>query len=342
MARKAKPEVVNEDATPAAASLAPGTHPVDDPKSKVEMIAKMIGAAHAMKSDELVKHFNSMMEYGKGVGHGPGIPDGNAAHNAGTLATHPSAASNIKEAIKADVATMLDGQEGLSEEFKTKAATLFEAAVEARIATEVVLLTEQLEKKTEDEFNQAVAGLVETLDQYLEYVAHEWLQENEVAIESSLRTEMAEEFIAGLRTLFSEHHINIPEEQTNVIDQMAGKIDELNSQVHDLITSNAELQEKVNQSEKEKTLEKLAEGLTLVESEKLKELSQGVDADNIEEFTKKVTILKESNFVKGAKKSVISETLEEVNEESVDEKKLEISSDMSRYMDVISRSVKTY
>jgi hypothetical protein len=336
--------VKTDSSTAAASTLHPGAKGINDAKSRVEMIAQMIGAAHAAKDEDLVKHFNSMMAYHDKVGHGMGVGD-NSGHNKGTLATHPSAAShissNVKEAIKQDVETMLDGQEGLTEEFKTQAATLFEAAVEARVAGIQVELTEAYNNALEVDLNEISEELVGTVDQYLDYAATEWMKENEVAIESALRNEMTTEFIAGLRQLFVDHSINIPEEQVEVVDTMAAKIEELESRLNDALTENAALSQVVSEHEKAEAIEKVCEGLTLVESEKLRELVENIEADDVESFTKKATVIKESNFVKGTAKKTIVESMEQVDPDNAPtEPKKYSSPQMKSYAQAISRSLR--
>jgi len=358
----------DNDKTESQKSLHPSSHPANDPKAmpnRTAMLAKMIGAANAVTDDEWLKLFNGMMSYHDKAGHGMGIKDGQAGGNLRTQDTHASGASSshnygqvkmptphlkdggmgglhdsVKHAIAQDVETMLEGQEGLSEEFKTAAATLFEAAVEARVAAIQTELTEAADQKIEEEITGITQSLVEGLDTYLDYVANEWMQENQVAVESSLRNELASEFITGLRNLFVEHNFNIPEEQVAVVDTMAERIAELEKRLNDALMENAELNSTLVDVAKKEAVAKLSEGLTLAESEKLRELAENVDADTLEQYETKVKTIKESNFVKGTKKSSITEQMEAVDEDNKPEDKPKQNApDMQRYAMAISRTL---
>jgi hypothetical protein len=350
MARKQLTEEVTDpghnhtvDETSAADSLAPNSKGVGDPKSmtsKSAILAKMIGAAHAMQSDELLKHFNSMMDASHNQSRG--VPDGNSEHNKSSLSTHPSAASNIKETIQQDVALILDGEEGLSEEFKSKATTLFEAAVEARVNGIIVELEDEYVDALQEQVKEIQTDLVKNLEQYFDYITEQWMKENEVAIESSLRNEMTAEFMNGLRQLFLEHNVNIPEEQVEIVDTMATKIEELETRVNDLINEKSELEQFVSEARKREAIDSVCEGLTLVEAEKLRGLAENVEADDIEAFTKKVEVIKESNFVKGTKTSMVNESLEEVDEDNKEPEPREFSSpQMKSYAAAISRTTRS-
>jgi len=355
---KEETEVVKEG-TAAAESLKPNSHPAEDPKSKAEMIAKMVGASLAMQDNDLLKHFNSMMSYHSQVGHGMGVGDVAGRNNA-THDMHPSDATHehsygkekmatphlaVKEAIKQDVSKLLDGEDGLSGEFKDKATTLFEAAVDAQVNAILVEMEDTYNKRLDEEIQGLTEELLHGVDNYLDYVAKEWLTENQVAIESALRNQMTAEFIEGLRNLFLQHNANIPEEQVDIVDTLATKVDELESRVNDLITDNGSLKEKVAGYEKKEVVEKLSEGLTLQQTEKLRELSETVDADDIEAFTKKVTVIKESNFVKGTPKKkteTLNETMEAVDEDNApaEDNLKNLAPQMQSYMKAISRTLR--
>jgi hypothetical protein len=284
-----------------------------------------------------------------------GVGD-NSGHNKSTLDMKASAATSehsygdvkmpmptlgaaVKESIKQDVNDLLSGQE-LSEEFKAQATTLFEAAIEARVHSIELELTESAEQALEEQVKEITTSLVEGLDTYLDYVGNEWMKENEVAIESSLRNELASEFITGLRNLFTEHNFNIPEDEVEVVDTMAQRIDDLETRLNDALLLNAELSGQLVDNEKKEIVTKLSEGLTLAESEKLKKLAENVDAENVDEYVKKVNVIKESNFVKGTKKSHINESMEEVDENNKPEETEKFSSpEMAHYAAAISRSL---
>ena len=360
---------VNE--TEAADSLHPAARAQDDPKSmthKSALLAKMIGASHAATSDELVKLFNGMMAWHDKAGHGPGVGDV-AGKNHDSVDMGPSAASKehnygdvkmsaaksatsinnpseeLKAVIAQDVANLLEGTEGLDETFKENVKVLFEAAIEARVGAIEIQLTEAYNEALETEVDGIANDLVKGVDQYLDYVTGEWLTENQIAVESTLRNEMAASLITDLSKVLKEHNINISEEQVEVVEAMSAKIDELESRLNDVLGEKAELEDYVESAEKDKTLTKMCEGLTLVESEKLRELSTNIDAEDLETFEKKVSVLKESNFVKKtAKKEALNEALEgDVSsakpEETEEKKEVELAPSMKKYSAALSRSL---
>ncbi len=280
----------------------------------------------------------------------------------GTKGNHPSASVSmepanvgnpvklnmgdaIKEVVKQDLTSLFEGTEGIDETFKERVSTLFEAAIEARVGAFELDIVNEYNSALETELDTITSDLVEGLDNYLDYTTTEWLAENQVAVESSLRNEMATDLLHDLVKVLSEHNVVLPEE-TEVVETLASKVDELESQIHDLLGEKAELEQYVAEAEKEKSLAKLTEGLTLVEAEKLRELSNGVDADTIETFEKKVGLLKESNFVKKSAKGAINEDLEgDVSDvkgdggKPSDDTKLEIAPSMRKYADAIKRTV---
>lgn len=337
---------VNEDegTSVAASTIHPKSREVSDPKSmtsKTAMLAKMIGSEFSKTDDSLLKFYNQMMARHDEIGHGVGVGD-NSASNKASVAMHPSAAlgKSVKEAVADDVNKILSEQEGLSEDFKTKATILFEAAIEARVAIRLLELEEENETKLTEEITKTVEEMNEGVEQYLEWAAQEWLTENEVAIESALKNEIASDIMTGLRSLFMENNISIPEEQVDVINTMAEKIDDLEKRLNDEISENADLRKAVDTASKKDSIAKIAEGLTLEQSEKLKELAENIEFEDASEFETKLQTIKESQFVTEGKKSVIAEGLEEIDEENKPEGTKTINPAMKSYVNAISRSAK--
>lgn len=260
--------------------------------------------------------------------------DGNAA---GNLASIKPKGGSMKEHV--DV--MFDGEE-LSEEFKEKAATIFEAAVNLRVNE----ITEELESMYEARLNEKleeieaqtaedIQELTNKIDQYINYVVEEWLKENEVAVETSLRSEITEEFIEGLKNLFSEHYIEIPEEKVNVVEELAGRVEELEARLNDSINENIELRNSINEMASEEIFNEVSEGLTISQVEKLKKLAEGVDFDDADNFKKKLSIVKENYFPSSSKKkgaNLLEESFEGEEPAAV------TSGGMSEYVRAISRT----
>jgi hypothetical protein len=224
-----------------------------------------------------------------------------------------------KEKMKEDLDALLGG-ENLSEEFVTKASTIFEAAVIARaeevIAEAEVALAEQFEAAVE-EIKEDLAAKV---DDYLNYMVEEWMQENQLAIEKGLRAEIVEDFITGLKGLFEEHYIDIPEEKVQVVEELTSKVEELESALNEQIARGIELTKSLNEQKKIEAIYTACEGLTQTQVEKLKSLAEGVEFTTEEEFVTKMETLKESYFkadVKVADNSALDEVLVEEEKKAV-------------------------
>ena len=243
----------------------------------------------------------------------------------------------MKMKMKEDIDALLSG-ENLSEEFVEKATTIFEAAVIAR-AEEVIAeaeaeLMEQFEF-TVDQIKEDLAGKV---DDYLNYMVEEWMTDNEIAIEKGLRTEITEEFISGLKNLFEEHYIDIPSEKVDVVEELSAKVDELQSTINEQIVQNIELKKNLNEQKKTEAIYTACEGLTQTQVEKLKTLAEGVEFNDGEEFTQKLSTLKESYFksdFKVADNSALDDEVE-ILEES---KSVRSSSEMDIYAKAISQTL---
>lgn len=257
--------------------------------------------------------------------------------NKATLNMKPSGASAKMEDFTIEVA--FEGEE-LSEEFKEKAVTIFEAAVQAKVEMLRAQIEEESEKKLVEQVAEVTSKLSDQIDNYLNYVVEQWMQENEIAIESSLRSEITEEFIDGLRNLFAENYIEIPEEKLDVLEDLANKVDELESKLDESINSNIELKTLVKTYAKENIFTKVAEGLTVSQKEKFSSLAEGVDYVDEDSYTKKLQIVKENYFKDNKVVSNITETEVEQAEEQPETIKRSLSGPVANYVQAISRSVK--
>ena len=200
-----------------------------------------------------------------------------------------------QEKMKEDMDALLSGED-LSEEFVTKATTIFEAAVIAR-SEEVIL---EAEEHLMEEFEIAVEAIKEDLatkvDAYLNYMVEEWMQDNELAIQSGLKAEITEEFLTGLRDLFIEHHIDIPEDKVDIVEELAAQLEATEAVLNEEIARGVELKQALNEQKKFEAIYTACEGLSQTQVEKMKSLAEGVDFTTEEEFTTKLDILKESYF----------------------------------------------
>jgi hypothetical protein len=215
--------------------------------------------------------------------------------------------------VEESIASMFEGVD-LSEEFKSKVSLVFETAVreatKARVEEAVSTLEEEFQVKLEESVNEAMEEIVENLDSYLDYVVKEWLEENEVAIESGIKVEMAESLMDGLKNLFSEHNINIDEETVDVVAGLEEQVQELTDQANQAINENIELVKEIASLKAEMVFEEVSEGLTVSQKERLKSLSEKLDFDDLKAYETDLNTLRES-FFKTKKTQTINENVEE-------------------------------
>lgn len=253
----------------------------------------------------------------------------------------PPAARKIEmnlEDLRKDIASVFSADTNLSEEFKTQASAIFEAAVIARVNNEVEAITEELVEQAAQEIEEMKEALVEKVDSYLNYVVEQWMQDNEIAVERGLRTEVAEDFMLGLKNLFQEHYFEVPEDRIDVLEDMAGKVDEATARLDETLQVNVELKAELDALKRDRILEQAARGLTATDAEKLNKLLEGVDFDNAELFTQKVGVIKESYFGTGKPNSPEKMLQESIQDQAGNIQ--ELSGNMSRYVQALSRSVK--
>jgi len=245
----------------------------------------------------------------------------------------------VKEAavaidVSEDLKALVDSDANLSEEFKEKSAVLFEAALTSRVAVEKNKLEEQYQSNLDEAVEGIRSELVEKIDGYLNYVVEQWMEENELAVETGLRAEIAESFIDSLKTVFVEHYIDVPEGKVDLVDGLAEQVEELEGQLQAHTEKAVALAQKVEELSREKIVREATEGMIATDAEKLKSLVEGIDFDDAESFTKKVIIVKEAHF-KGTAPTTISEETDEQPAEQTT-----ASPRMAAYMSAISRTTK--
>jgi hypothetical protein len=230
--------------------------------------------------------------------------------------------------IEEDVNALLGGEE-LSEEFKEKAKTIFEAAINSKIAGIKEELEAQYQEKLAEEIEAAKESLSERVDSYLEYVADEWFEENALAVETGLKSEMTESFLEGMKGLFEEHYVSIPEDKYDVLESMVEKLDDMETKLNEQIEKNISLNGRLSEATAEGILDQVSEGLAQTQKEKLASLSESVEFESEGQYREKLVTLKESYF--SEKKSPVTKT--ETLSEGVDESGSEShSNSMSAYM----------
>ena len=241
---------------------------------------------------------------------------------------------DLSDDVKALVSTDAD----LSEEFKEKAATIFETAVKTRIKEQVKILEAQYDEKLSKETETVKESMVEKVDSYLNYVVEEWMKENELAVERGIRTEIAEDFITGLKTLFKEHYIDVPEEKYNVLDDLTAQKEDLEAKLNEQIEKNVELTKKVSESDKASVLADVTADLAETEKEKFAAMAENIEYDSADKFKEKLETVKESYFPK-TKLETADDSVDSV---AANEPTVEVSSDaMAAYTAAISKNVKS-
>jgi len=327
------PEPTGKEATP------PGDKPEDGDKkkklTKVAAIQKITQEVKHMKKEQFEKVYEAMLAAleGKEV-VSEDKDEETTAVSVRELRQIKAGDVNVAE----DVAAMFSGED-LSEEFTTKASTIFEAAVVSKVNELLETVTVDLEAEMEVAKEEIAEDMAGKLDSYLEYVAEEWMKENELAVEQGIRAEIQENFMKGLKDLFVENYIEVPEEKVDLVDELAGKIEELEQSVNEEMEKSIGLKKELTEAKVEIILGKVSDGLTESQAIKLASLAEGVEFENEESYVEKLETLK-SNYFKSDE--VVTE------ETAIDDEPLEIDEDaetkidpgMSAYMSAISQSIK--
>ena len=240
--------------------------------------------------------------------------------------------------VEEDLTALLEGEE-LSEEFQNKARTIFEAAIKTKISEVKSELQEQYEKTIVEEVASVKAELAERVDAYLEYVSDEWMSENKLAVEAGLKTEMTESFLTGMKSLFEDHYVTIPEEKYDVLNSMVEKLDEMEGKLNEQINKNVALNKRLAESTSDVILADVSEGLAVTQKDKLATLAENVEFDGEDNYREKLVTLRNSYFPAnpGAPKQQ-TENLSEGAETG--HQQPAVTGSMESYLKAISRSVK--
>ena len=297
--------------------------------TKEMMKKEMMGKMEGMKAVDLKAAYGEMMNPAEDM-------DGMDEASNDELKKLEDAKSEIEEKIKSinvkeDVAALVDG-EGLSEEFKNKAATIFEAAVKSKTREEISRIHEDMTGEFEVKLEESVDTLTEKVDTYLNYVVETWTKENELAIERGLKGEIAEDFISGLKQLFEDHYIDVPDEKYDVLEAQSEKIAELEEKVNSVMEQNIVLSTVKSGLVREQVISEACEDLTDTEIEKFKSLTEDVDFADEESFMAKLDTLKESYFPK----TIVEQTFDD--EDGGTAQDIDTTGAMNAYMSAISRN----
>jgi len=312
------------------------------PKTKNGMLKAVYEIANGLKKDQLSAKYEQIVKALSITENGDGDGDDDEEEASESKRTKAGiTAEDLKIDVKDDIAALVEGEDTLTDEFKEKSSTIFEAAVRAKVIEEVNKKVEEIEKlhMTEQEAHSEnfQKELTEKVDGYLTYVVEEWMKENELAIERGIRSELVEDFMSGLKTLFSEHYIDIPEEKVDMVDDLFTKVDDLESSLDEEINRGIELQKELAQFKKEDALKEATKDLADTETEKIAKLAEGIEFENTEQYTEKLSVLKESYFPKSdAVTSEITETDENI-ETTDEERPVKLDENMKYYTSAISR-----
>lgn len=310
------------DPVPTKSNKRPADKDVGDKKVPSLSRAGMIGAVVQKLSGFSKSGVNDAYD----VIFGKSAPN-NSAKNMASI--------KAKSSFKEDVSEIFEGQD-LAEEFLDKAAVIFEASVSARVIAETEKLKEEFEAKLEEEKNTISESMEDKVDQYLSYVAEEWMKDNEVAIESSLKVDIAENFMNGLKQLFEENYVSVPEDKLDLAADALAEAEKLEDKLNESLQEKIEMSKELESLRIEKLISESSDGLSVAQREKLFTLVEGLEYENLEEFSAKLDVIKEKYFTS---KSVIAEEVEETPIEEVKEKAA-IDPLMEQYAGAISRTVK--
>ena len=235
--------------------------------------------------------------------------------------------------VKEHVDALVAGEDSLSEEFKTKAATVFEAAIKSKVKEIAEEMQADYDKKLTEETSKSKDELVEKVDSYLAYVVEEWMKENELALERGIKGEIAEDFISGLKKLFEDHYIDVPDEKYNVLEDQSSKIEELEKKLNESIEKNVELTKENGNFKRQDIIDEASKDLAETQKEKFNKLAEEIDYKNEEDFKTKVATVKESYFGKKESTSEIDDVAAESSQENPD-----LTNAMAAYSAAISKT----
>ena len=292
------------------------------PKTKAALMAAMVNKMGGMNKQQLTAVYGGLND---------DVDEENFEGEA--LAEAPELDYQVD--FSEDLNALVESEATLSDEFKAKAETIFEAAIKSKLTEEIDRLEEKYNEELAEEVESTKADLVEKVDTYLNYVVENWMEENKLAVQSGLRTEIAENFMSSLKDLFEESYIEVPEAKVDLVDEMADQVSELEESLNDTTAKNIEMMSELEELKREKVIREASEGLAETQVEKLKSLVNDIDFDSEETFAEKVETVKESYFTKK-----VTETAS-VEEDVSDDDGVQVASgSMAQYLTAIQKTNK--
>ena len=301
--------------------------------TKAEMVNAMYEMMKGQKKENLMAMFKGM----NNAMHPEGMHDKEEMMKKDEKAKSEAVEKRVKEIdVKEHVDALMNGEGDLSEEFKRKAATVFEAAVKSKVRDEVSRIEDDYRKELDENINANKDELTTKVDTYLNYVCEEWTKENELAIERGLKGEIAEDFISGLKQLFEDHYIDVPNEKYDVLEAQSEKISQLEAKLNEAIEKNVSMKTDNAKLVREQVISEMSSDLAETEIEKFKSLTEDVDFEDEASYKEKLETLKENYFPK--QKTVVAETVDNV--ETGNAQDIDVSNSMTAYMSAIGRVAK--
>lgn len=258
----------------------------------------------------------------------------NATKKASTGNGEPSQLEGIKASVKEDVAALVNGED-LSEEFKAKAATIFEAAVVTRVKQEVARLEEQYDSKLQEEVESIAEGLIEKVDGYLNYVVEQWMSDNELALENGMKNEILESFVMGMKGLFEQHYIDVPEEKFDVLGELQEQLDEVGSKLDEQLEANVVLTQEINEMKRAIAISEATDGMVDTDAEKFNALAEELAFEDVDSFKEKLQTIKENYFGKKTSTTIVESVVTDEPVQLTEEVKSnaqQLTPEMARYL----------
>ena len=290
------------------------------PKTKAGMIAGIVGKMQGMDKKAIMSMYNYKPEM---AGTDPEAFDGEPIAEKQEV--------QVEIDFKDDLKALVSEEATLSDEFKQRAETIFESAINTKVNAEIDRLEEKYNEELSEEIESTKKDLVEKVDSYLNYVVEGWMEDNKLAIQNGLRTEIAEDFMNKLKDLFTESHIQVPEDKVDMVDELADNVDELETQLNDTIAKSVSMAEELELYKRESIIREATKDLAETQVEKLKGLAENVDFEDEDTFAQKVAQLKESYFAKATK------TQDEIVEDD-DAPIVESTGSMDQYLKAIKKT----
>jgi len=315
------------------------------PSTKSAMIKALFDKVNGLKKEEVSAKWKDLMGVAEAEDLGGATVDSAKPDDDSTAIGKKKKKIKISMPeinVKEDIDALVEGEE-LSEEFKTKASTIFEAAVHQKVMEIATVKIDELEKEYQANLQEEIVSfrdeLTEKVDGYLNYVVEEWMKENELALDSSLKSELTEEFMGGLKTLFTEHYIEVPDEKVDIVESLYDKVEELEGKLNSQIDDNVQVTSELNEYRKDKILEEVCEDLADTQSEKMKSLVEGVSyEDDKDDFENKVKTIKESYFPNQTKQDENVEQESDVSSDGEEVSEPKMNNIMEAYSKAIARN----